>query len=254
MSQSRSLAVQHARYAAHRSAPRTEGCARKLLVGPIRRERAARNRRGAARRKLGAPARARRHRHPVERLLALRPRARHQRHGRRDPGGLRLERRRRARSTPISRWRAAPRAQRRPCLRAWPSGRRRARAGNDQVVRHQLPLHGAGILRGQAFELASPKPVDEFLEAKALGYQTRPVLLGPVTYLKLGKSKDEGFDPLSLLRRTAAGLYRGAAPACRQRRRLGAAGRAGPGARSRRARRREAVREAYGRSRRALPR
>ena len=36
-------------------------------------------------------------------------------------------------------------------------------------------------------------------EAKALGYQTRPVLLGPVTYLKLGKSKDAGFDPLSLL-------------------------------------------------------
>ena len=53
--------------------------------------------------------------------------------------------------------------------------------------------------KGQRFELASLKPVDEYREAKALGYQTRPVLLGPVTYLKLGKSKDAGFDPLSLL-------------------------------------------------------
>ncbi|MBN8945453.1 MAG: 5-methyltetrahydropteroyltriglutamate--homocysteine S-methyltransferase [Rhizobiales bacterium] len=53
--------------------------------------------------------------------------------------------------------------------------------------------------RGQAFSLASTKPLDEFLEAKALGIQTRPVLLGPVTYLKLGKAKDGAFDPLSLL-------------------------------------------------------
>jgi 5-methyltetrahydropteroyltriglutamate--homocysteine methyltransferase len=53
--------------------------------------------------------------------------------------------------------------------------------------------------KGQRFELSSLKALDEYCEAKALGYQTRPVLLGPVTYLKLGKSKDAGFDPLSLL-------------------------------------------------------
>ena len=35
--------------------------------------------------------------------------------------------------------------------------------------------------------------------AKGLGYQTRPVLLGPVTFLKLGKSVDAAFDPVSLL-------------------------------------------------------
>src|SRR6516162_2527819 len=52
---------------------------------------------------------------------------------------------------------------------------------------------------GQAFSLASTKSIDEFLEAKALGYQTRPVLLGPVTYLLLGKSNQAGLDPLSLL-------------------------------------------------------
>lgn len=53
--------------------------------------------------------------------------------------------------------------------------------------------------KGQRFTLASTKPVDEYREAKALGYQTRPVLLGPVTFLKIGKSKDPSFDPLSLL-------------------------------------------------------
>ena len=53
----------------------------------------------------------------------------------------------------------------------------------------------------QAFVLSSTKPVDHFLEAKALGIQTRPVLLGPVTFLKLAKSADEGFDPLALLPR-----------------------------------------------------
>src|SRR6266446_5439777 len=35
--------------------------------------------------------------------------------------------------------------------------------------------------RGQGFRLASTKPVDEFLEAKALGILTKPVLIGPVT-------------------------------------------------------------------------
>jgi 5-methyltetrahydropteroyltriglutamate--homocysteine methyltransferase len=51
----------------------------------------------------------------------------------------------------------------------------------------------------QRFALSSLKPVDEYLEAKALGYQTRPVLLGPVTYLALAKSKDADFDTLGLL-------------------------------------------------------
>ena len=53
--------------------------------------------------------------------------------------------------------------------------------------------------KGQEFDLASTKPVDEYREAKALGYDTRPVLIGPVTYLLLGKAKDEGLDPLTLL-------------------------------------------------------
>src|SRR6266567_4994050 len=53
--------------------------------------------------------------------------------------------------------------------------------------------------KDQTFALASRKPIEEYLEAKALGYQTRPVLVGPVTFLKLAKSKDTSFNPLSLL-------------------------------------------------------
>src|SRR5256714_12978721 len=53
--------------------------------------------------------------------------------------------------------------------------------------------------RGQTFRLASPKPVDEFQEAKALGFHTKPVLIGPVTFLSLGKSRAAAFDRLELL-------------------------------------------------------
>ncbi|WP_426439977.1 5-methyltetrahydropteroyltriglutamate--homocysteine S-methyltransferase [Bradyrhizobium genosp. P] len=53
----------------------------------------------------------------------------------------------------------------------------------------------------QQFSLASRKPIEEYEEAKALGYQTRPVLVGPVTFLKLAKSKDAGLNTLSLLDR-----------------------------------------------------
>src|SRR3954452_14598855 len=40
---------------------------------------------------------------------------------------------------------------------------------------------------GQSFQLASTKPFDEWSEAKALGIRTVPVLLGPVSFLLLGK-------------------------------------------------------------------
>ncbi|MFV0293826.1 MAG: 5-methyltetrahydropteroyltriglutamate--homocysteine S-methyltransferase [Paracoccus sp. (in: a-proteobacteria)] len=51
----------------------------------------------------------------------------------------------------------------------------------------------------QRFFLASQKPVREYLEAKAAGIETRPVLIGPVTWLSLGKSRDSGFDPFDHL-------------------------------------------------------
>ncbi|MEW6048358.1 MAG: 5-methyltetrahydropteroyltriglutamate--homocysteine S-methyltransferase [Bacillota bacterium] len=54
---------------------------------------------------------------------------------------------------------------------------------------------------GQRFTLASRKPVEEFREAQALGVATRPVLVGPVSFLLLGKARQPGFDRLSLLDR-----------------------------------------------------
>ncbi|HPC96337.1 MAG TPA: 5-methyltetrahydropteroyltriglutamate--homocysteine S-methyltransferase [Sedimentisphaerales bacterium] len=55
---------------------------------------------------------------------------------------------------------------------------------------------------GQEFRLASSKIIDEFLEAKGQGIVTRPVLLGPVSYLLLGKSKSPRLEPLDLLDQT----------------------------------------------------
>ncbi|GAA5266580.1 5-methyltetrahydropteroyltriglutamate--homocysteine methyltransferase [Acidiphilium sp. MT5] len=51
----------------------------------------------------------------------------------------------------------------------------------------------------QSFRLSSTKPLDEYREARQLGLHTRPVLLGPVSYLLLGKSEQRDFDPLTLL-------------------------------------------------------
>ncbi len=53
----------------------------------------------------------------------------------------------------------------------------------------------------QGFRLTASKALAEFQEAKALSIHTRPVLLGPVSFLKLGKGKETGFRPLSLLPR-----------------------------------------------------
>jgi 5-methyltetrahydropteroyltriglutamate--homocysteine methyltransferase len=52
---------------------------------------------------------------------------------------------------------------------------------------------------GQTFRLASTQAVDQFLEAQAAGIHTRPVLLGPVSFLLLGKAVTPGLEPLSLL-------------------------------------------------------
>src|SRR6266699_134678 len=53
--------------------------------------------------------------------------------------------------------------------------------------------------RGQTFHVASSKPIDEFQEAKAAGIITKPVLIGPVTFLLLGKTRAARFDRLELL-------------------------------------------------------
>ncbi|SEK60648.1 5-methyltetrahydropteroyltriglutamate--homocysteine S-methyltransferase [Parapedobacter koreensis] len=53
--------------------------------------------------------------------------------------------------------------------------------------------------KGQQFGLFSEKVMDEFYEAKQLGIQTKPVLLGPLSFLLLGKEKEGGFHRLDLL-------------------------------------------------------
>ena len=67
----------------------------------------------------------------------------------------------------------------------------------DTNYHYMVPEFGAD----QVFKLSSRKLVDEFLEAKELGIHTRPVLVGPTTFLKLGKIRDGGGDPIDLLPR-----------------------------------------------------
>ncbi|MBN8990868.1 MAG: 5-methyltetrahydropteroyltriglutamate--homocysteine S-methyltransferase [Rhizobiales bacterium] len=93
------------------------------------------------------------------------------------------------------------------------------REAHDEVCSHAHHGHGVPALemtkwfdtnyhymvpeleKDQRFTLASRKPIEEYLEARALGYQTRPVLIGPVTFLKLAKCKEASFNTLALLDR-----------------------------------------------------
>jgi 5-methyltetrahydropteroyltriglutamate--homocysteine methyltransferase len=59
--------------------------------------------------------------------------------------------------------------------------------------------------QGQQFRLASTKPFDELAEALALGIDARPVLIGPLSLVLLGKAADEGVE---LLGETLDGIVR----------------------------------------------
>lgn len=50
-----------------------------------------------------------------------------------------------------------------------------------------------------SFRVTSRKVFAEFSEALALGIKTKPVLIGPITFLTLGKVTSEGFDQMSML-------------------------------------------------------
>src|ERR1700677_1390192 len=52
---------------------------------------------------------------------------------------------------------------------------------------------------GQKFQLATTKVIDEFQEGLALGIKTKRVLLGPVSFLKLGKIHGNAFAREKLL-------------------------------------------------------
>jgi 5-methyltetrahydropteroyltriglutamate--homocysteine methyltransferase len=52
----------------------------------------------------------------------------------------------------------------------------------------------------QPFKLFSTKVIDDFYEARQLGVITKPVLIGPVSYLLLGKEKESGFHRIDLIK------------------------------------------------------
>ncbi|MCL9807690.1 5-methyltetrahydropteroyltriglutamate--homocysteine S-methyltransferase [Flavobacterium amniphilum] len=54
--------------------------------------------------------------------------------------------------------------------------------------------------KNQEFKLFSNKISNEFAGAKQLGITTKPVIIGLVSYLLLGKEKEEGFDKLDLVK------------------------------------------------------
>ncbi|MBL1409742.1 5-methyltetrahydropteroyltriglutamate--homocysteine S-methyltransferase [Sphingobacterium faecale] len=53
--------------------------------------------------------------------------------------------------------------------------------------------------KGQTFKLSSEKFLNEYNEAKALGIDTKPVIIGPITYLLIGKEKETGFNRIDLI-------------------------------------------------------
>ncbi|WP_103190591.1 5-methyltetrahydropteroyltriglutamate--homocysteine S-methyltransferase [Formosa algae] len=53
--------------------------------------------------------------------------------------------------------------------------------------------------KNQTFELLNLKAVNEFKEALELGIKTKPVLIGPVTFLLLGKETEHNFHRIELL-------------------------------------------------------
>ena len=54
--------------------------------------------------------------------------------------------------------------------------------------------------KNQQFKLFSTKVTDEFYDAKQAGLITKPVLIGPVSYLLLGKEKETGFERIDLIK------------------------------------------------------
>lgn len=57
------------------------------------------------------------------------------------------------------------------------------------------------LAQDQAFTLAEARPLEAFLEARDIGVHTRPVILGPVSFLKLAKSRGGDFNRMALLSR-----------------------------------------------------
>ncbi|MCO7261198.1 5-methyltetrahydropteroyltriglutamate--homocysteine S-methyltransferase [Dickeya zeae] len=85
-------------------------------------------------------------------------------------------------------------------------GRGRAPTGNPAAAAEMTKWFNTNyhymvpeFTKGQQFKLTWTQLLDEVDEALALGHKVKPVLLGPITYLWLGKVKGEAFDRLDLL-------------------------------------------------------
>jgi 5-methyltetrahydropteroyltriglutamate--homocysteine methyltransferase len=65
----------------------------------------------------------------------------------------------------------------------------------DTSYQYLVPELGPGT----DLRLAQCKPVLEYLQARSYGIETRPVLLGPLSFLLLSKPAEPGFRPLVLL-------------------------------------------------------
>ena len=57
------------------------------------------------------------------------------------------------------------------------------------------------FVKDQDFSFFSSKIIDEYKEALKAGIKTKPVLIGAVSYLLLGKEKDKGFHKIDLINR-----------------------------------------------------
>jgi 5-methyltetrahydropteroyltriglutamate--homocysteine methyltransferase len=55
--------------------------------------------------------------------------------------------------------------------------------------------------KNQNFKIFKNKILAEYIEAKAAGFETKPVLLGPISFLLLGKEKEEGFERIDLIKK-----------------------------------------------------
>ncbi|WP_263368071.1 5-methyltetrahydropteroyltriglutamate--homocysteine S-methyltransferase [Edaphobacter bradus] len=73
----------------------------------------------------------------------------------------------------------------------------------DTNYHYLVPEWSAGI----SFQIDTTKLLGEVREAHSLGIETRPVLIGPLTLLLLGKGVD-GFDPMMLLPKLTAAYKR----------------------------------------------
>ncbi len=89
----------------------------------------------------------------------------------------------------------------------------------DTNYHYLVPEWSEGI----PFQVDTTKLLTEIREARSLGIETRPVLIGPLTLLLLGKGANR-FDPMTLLPRLTKRIRGGSASFSRRRYRVGSDG------------------------------